>query len=195
MRRLIGGVAVILLGTVPLHSAASDLTLTVVIYNHAHVGDETLAVAEKTASEIFERAGVRLVWLEGFAYAAERQKAEVPAPEDPATLVVKLQPASEAARYGVRSACDGIGFESGAIVFVRNRNPRITPAADATHLGYVIAHELGHILLGRDAHSIVGIMRGTFLQQDWEKAAQGTLGFTRSQQKQIRTWIAERNRR
>jgi hypothetical protein len=195
MRRLIGGVAVILLATVPLRSVAGDLTLTLVLYNHAHVGDETLARAEKTTSEVFERAGVRLVWLEGFAYAAERGKAEIPAPEDPATLVVKLQPASEAARYGVRSACEGIGFESGAIVFVRGRNPSSTLAADGTHLGYVIAHELGHILLGPDAHSIVGIMRGTFLQQDWEKAAQGTLGFTRSQQKQIRTSIAERSSR
>jgi hypothetical protein len=195
MRRLIGGAAVILLATVPLHSAASDLTLTLVLYNHAHVGDETLAQAEKTASEILKRAGVRLVWLEGFAYAAERGRAEIPAPEYPATLVVKLQPASEAARYGVRSTCEGIGFESGAIVFVRRLNPSSTPTADAIHLGYVIAHELGHILLGPDAHSIVGIMRRTFLQQDWENAAQGTLGFTRSQQKQIQRWILERSRR
>src|SRR6266849_1519246 len=179
----------------PGRIAASDLKLTLVIYDHAHVGGETLTHAENTVSEIFEHAGVQLVWLEGFAYAAERRKAEIPAQEDPATLVVKLQPASEAARYGVRSACEGIGFESGAIVFVRSRNPRSTATADATHLGYIIAHELGHILLGPDAHSIVGIMRGTLLQQDWEKAAQGTLGFARSQQKQIRTRIAERSRR
>ena len=179
----------------PGRIAASDLKLTLVIYDHAHVGPETLTNAENTVSEIFGHANVQLIWRDGFAYAAERQKAEIAAPEDPATLVVKLQPASEAARYGVRSGCEGIGFESGAIVFVRSLDPRSTAAPTATHLGYVIAHELGHILLGPDAHSIVGIMRGTLLQQDWEKAAQGTLGFTRSQQKQIRTWIAERSRR
>jgi hypothetical protein len=194
MRRLIGGVAVILLATVPLHSAASDLTLTLVLYNHAHVEDETLARAEKTTSEILKRAGVRLVWLEGFAYAVKRRKAEIPAPEDPATLVVKLQPASEAARYGVRSACEGIGLPSGAIIFVRSIDSRNTAASAATHLGCVMAHEVGHIMLGPNAHSIVGIMRGTLLQEDWEKAAQGTLGFTHRQKQQIRTWIAERSR-
>lgn len=165
-------------------TAAGELKLTLVIYNHAHVSEETLEKAENAASEIFEHAGVRLVWVEGFAYAAERRDAVSPAPEDPATLVVKLQPESEAARYGVRSICGGIGFESGAIIFVRKR--------DATWLGYVMAHELGHILLGPDAHSVVGIMRGTLLNGDWVKAAQGTLGFTRSQNHQIRTWIAER---
>ena len=154
---------------------------------------ETLTEAEKTAAEIYEHVGVRLVWREGFAYAAQRQTAEIPSPEDPATLVVKLQPASEAVRYGVRSGCEGIGLPSGAIIFVTNTDLRNTAKSATTHLGYVMSHELGHILLGPNAHSIVGIMRGTLLQGDWEKAAQGTLGFTRSQSQQIRKWIAERS--
>jgi hypothetical protein len=87
--------------------------------------------------------------------------------------------------------CGGIGFASGAIVFVRKSDP--TSVADATRIGHVIAHEIGHVLLGPNAHSIVGIMRGTLLQEDWEKAAQGTLGFTQSQNQQIRTWISERS--
>jgi hypothetical protein len=77
-----------------------------------------------------------------------------------------------------------IGFDSGAIIFVRS--------FDATWLGYIMAHELGHILLGPNAHALVGIMRGTLLRDDWEKAAQGTLSFTRSQAKQIRRWIIRR---
>ena len=48
------------------------------------------------------------------------------------------------------------------------------------------------MVLRPNAHSI-GIMRGKLLQEDWTKAAQGTLGFTRSQKQQIRTWIAERH--
>jgi hypothetical protein len=196
--RLPNGLAMSLIMTVvavaPRCTAASTLRLTLVIYDHAHVRGETLTAAENTVSEIFAYANVQLIWLEGFAYAAERREAEIPAPEDPATLVVKLQPASEAARYGVRSACEGIGLPSGVILFVRSIDPRSTPASAATHLGYVMAHELGHIMLGPNAHSIVGIMRGTLLPEDWEKAAQGTLSFTHSQKQQIRTWIAERSR-
>jgi hypothetical protein len=36
---------------------------------------------------------------------AERNGALDPPPDDPATFVVKLQPESEAVRYGVRSVC------------------------------------------------------------------------------------------
>ena len=125
------------------------------------------------------------VWQEGFAYAAGRHGVLNPVPEDPATLVVKLQQESEAAGYGVRRVCGGIGFDSGAIIFVRG--------FDSSHLGVIMAHEIGHMVLGPNAHSLIGIMRGTLLQEDWTKAAQGTLGFTRSQKQQIRTWIAERH--
>ena len=171
----------------PTRAIPGDPKLTVVIYDHAHLNAETLRAADSTMSAIFRGVGVQVVWREGFAYAAQRRNVLNPPPEDPATLIVKLQPESEAARYGVHSVCGGLGFESGAIIFVRR--------FDAIWLGYIMAHELGHILLGPNAHSIVGIMRGTLRNEDWEKAAQGTLGFTRRQNQQIRTWIDERGRR
>ncbi|MBZ5595650.1 MAG: hypothetical protein LAP39_25710 [Acidobacteriia bacterium] len=184
---LMASVALASLVTSPARAIAGDLKLTVVIYDHAHVNAETLRAAENTTSEIFGRAGVQVVWREGFAYAAERRNVLNPPPEDPATLIVKLQPESETARYGVASVCGGLGFASGAIVFVRR--------FDVVWLGYIMAHELGHILLGPNAHSVVGIMRGTLRNEDWEKAAQGTLVFTRLQNQQIRTRIDERGRR
>src|SRR5260370_23367542 len=79
----------------------------------------------------------------------------------------------EAARWGVRSECGGIALGSRAIIFVRSVTPKISAESAATHLGYVIAHELGHILLCPNAHSIDGIMRRTLLQEDWAKAPQG----------------------
>jgi hypothetical protein len=172
--------------TFPAHTLADNLKLTVVIYDHAHISTETLVAAETTASTIFGRTGVQVVWRDGFSYAAERRDVLTPPPEDPATLVVKLQPESEAARYGVRSVCGGMALGANATAFVRR--------FDATWLGYIMAHEIGHILLGPNAHAIVGIMRGTLLPEDWEKAAQGTLAFTHSQNQQIRTWIAQRSR-
>lgn len=170
----------------PRYLAERDPRLTLVIYDYVHLDEQTLADAERTTSHIFERAGVRLIWREGFSYAAQRHNAVVSEPEDPTTLVVKLEPESGAAQYHVLSNCGGIALGPNATVFVRQ--------FDGTWLGTIIAHELGHILLGPNAHSVIGIMRPTLLPEDWVKAEQGTLGFTRSQNKQIRKWIAVRNR-
>jgi hypothetical protein len=189
---VIGLIMTVIAGT-PRCVASTTLRLNLVIYDYAHVRTETLAAAENTVSEIFGHANVQLNWRDGFAYAAERHQALNPPPEDPATLVIKFQPESEAVRYGVRSVCGGIGFPSGAIVFVRNFETR-SATSEATRLGYVIAHELGHMLLGPNSHAIVGIMHATLLPGDWEKAAQGTLGFTHSQNQQIRMWIDQRSR-
>jgi hypothetical protein len=62
-------------------------------------------------------------------------------------------------------------------------------------LHYIMTHELGHILLGRNAHSIIGIMRPILVPEEWEKAERGAFVFTCSQNKQIRTWIEQRSRR
>jgi hypothetical protein len=184
MQRLIARWTLQLLATASILAGADERTLTVFVYNQARINDEILVQAEKNASEIFQHAGVRLVWRDGFAYANERRNATTPAVEDPATVVVKIQPESDAARYHVRSVCGGFALGINAVVFVRR--------FDATWLGYVVAHEIGHILLGSNAHSIVGIMRPTLLQTDWTKAEQGTLDFTASQKKQILAWIINR---
>src|SRR5882724_4618176 len=86
-------VAVTFFVTAPRHGVAGDLRLTLVVYDHAHLGEGKLVQVESTASEIFRRTGVQLVWIEGFGYAARRRDVLLtPAREDPATLVVKLQP-------------------------------------------------------------------------------------------------------
>jgi hypothetical protein len=165
---------------------AGTLRLTIVIYDHAGVGPERLAAAENTVSDVFGHANVELVWREGFGYASDRHGSLNPAPEDPATLVIKLQPESEAVKYGVKSVCGGFALGANVTVFVRR--------FDATWLGHIMAHELGHILLGPNAHAVVGIMRGALLPEDWAKAEQGTLGFSHSQNEQIRRWISQRSR-
>ena len=195
--RLINGLGIGLFITVavaPPCLSASTLRLTLVIYDRAYVGPKTLTAAENTVSEIFETANVQLIWRDGFSYAAERHAARNLAPEDPATLIITIQPESKAGQYGVGSVCGGVAFEASTVVFARSFYSSGTPSV-ATHLGYVMAHELGHILLGPNAHATVGIMRGTLLPRDWEKAAQGRLGFSHSQNQQIRRWIAQRSRR
>ncbi len=60
--------------------------------------------------------------------------------------------------------------------------------AKALVLGYVMAHDLGHLLLGKDSHGH-RIMMGTFGRQDFERAAKGELVFTPQQAEQMRARI------
>lgn len=61
----------------------------------------------------------------------------------------------------------------------------------AATLGYVMAHEIGHLLLRTSGHSAFGIMRGRFTPNDLLRP----LGFTPTQSLIIRTDVAGRNRR
>ena len=49
--------------TSPKQSVAGDLKLTLVVYDYAHLSEGRLAKVESTASEIFRRAGVQLLWV------------------------------------------------------------------------------------------------------------------------------------
>jgi hypothetical protein len=48
-------------------------------------------------------------------------------------------------------------------------------------LGYAMAHEIGHVLLGSTQHSLTGIMKGPWGEAEFERLAKGWLGFTAQQ--------------
>jgi hypothetical protein len=54
-------------------------------------------------------------------------------------------------------------------------------------LGYVVVHELGHLLLGLDSHSAEGVMRGKWDLEALRQAARGTLIFSASEAERMRT--------
>lgn len=60
-------------------------------------------------------------------------------------------------------------------------------------LGYVMAHELGHLLLGRGAHSFTGIMRGGWDRHQILSVEMSSLRFTNEQARLIRSTVSEMN--
>jgi hypothetical protein len=57
-------------------------------------------------------------------------------------------------------------------------------------LGSVIAHEMGHLLLGSNAHAISGIMRPHWESGELHRIAMGTLLFLPEESKRMRARIA-----
>lgn len=51
-------------------------------------------------------------------------------------------------------------------------------AGRAEILGAMLAHEIGHLLLGRPSHSNTGIMRGVWSDQDLKNIVRGRMWFT-----------------
>jgi hypothetical protein len=59
-------------------------------------------------------------------------------------------------------------------------------------LGHVIAHEIGHQLLGSKTHASFGIMRGQWDAQDLRAASMGALLFSSRESSLIRDAVARR---
>ena len=60
-------------------------------------------------------------------------------------------------------------------------------------LGIVMAHEIGHLLLGRGAHSSAGIMSGRWGKFEMDLVVVGLLGFTKEQADLIRRAVVGMN--
>jgi hypothetical protein len=63
-------------------------------------------------------------------------------------------------------------------------------ASEARILGVVAAHELGHLLLGSDAHSSIGIMRPQLQEKDFSAAEPGATTFSLQQRRRISDRLA-----
>jgi hypothetical protein len=58
--------------------------------------------------------------------------------------------------------------------------------------GYLIAHELGHLLLKTTRHSLGGIMRGQWRKQDLVPIQEGRLSFLPQEEERIREQVRMR---
>jgi len=52
-------------------------------------------------------------------------------------------------------------------------------------LGYVVVHELGHLLLGKESHSAGGLMRARWEVAELQEGARGNLLFSRGETEKI----------
>ena len=77
---------------------------------------------------------------------------------------------------------DGRGTQAD-VFFGEVANHAPTGANVSNMLGHVIAHELGHLLLGSNSHATSGIMRSRWQAAELQSLAHGALFFTPDQVK------------
>lgn len=177
----------------PAAVAAEEPEITVHLYDQAGVPERTLRQAVMATTRIFAEAGVRLRWVPQAPPVARPGEGLLFRPSSsPVEVSIRLLP-KRLSDLMVRRGSPKLGltYDEGkkayrflATVFF----DRVESAAAALYdvaapdlLGHVMAHELGHILLGPDAHARGTIMACPWDSGDFRLLRRGQLRFTLEQ--------------
>jgi hypothetical protein len=142
-------------GTATRSDAASTPDSVVVLHvdDRAQLTPAVLAVAEIETTRIYAAAGVRATWEHGTVDPHARL-------DDVMHVVVVI---CDAASEGLDSTVAGRAARGTGRVYIYYSRVALMALQHARHvgtmLGMIIAHEVGHLLLPQDSHSIAGIMR------------------------------------
>ena len=198
-------------------TAQPNLRVTVFVYNYAEVGDRILSQAEAEASRIFASAGIDTAWLrsplnehEDDPEGVRRRRlgpsdlflriharsANLPRPESRYSLgyalIQKGQPAPRIAGVLFEKVEELLRSSRNSFDRDRTRTPASADRYMAVLLGHVIAHEIGHLLLGTNEHARSGLM-----QAGWDARARAfamarRLHFTDAESRKIREEVRRR---
>ncbi len=172
------------------------------VYNYARVPAETLARAERKASWIFRDARVPIEWIDCPLSPDEvLQHLACLAPASPTRLALRILPEDMAGKLGLEGTAAGSVIvpqdgQFGTFAQVRWRVvqgvARRLRVVESQILGQVMAHEIGHLLLGIERHSETGLMQAHWDLPDVRQLLQGTLLFTPREAQDLRRAIALR---
>jgi len=173
-------------------------SIAVEIRDYARVAPATLAAATHEAARVLRRAGIEVHWSLGPPPGGETTAGA--GPREAVALEVTILAPRHASPVRSRSVlgyailpadgspgdCAGVRF--GAV----ERQLHETTASLPQILGYVIAHEVAHLLLGTNAHAQWGVMSAQVSGAYFDRAAQGTLLFTPDEAERLRAGIRSR---
>jgi hypothetical protein len=173
--------------------------LSISVYDYAHVPTEVLAEAEQGARRIFQQAGVETVWV---TCLPKPEKIESYACDtvNMTHVVLKILP-HDAFSTQLRDRSNVLGDalvdEKGVGYYAYAFYDRVQRVADEHRLrhallGDVLAHEIGHLLLGSKSHAVGGIMSAHWNGEELRRISEGTMFFTPNQSRLMRDRVGSR---
>ena len=172
--------------------------VTISVYDYAHIPTGLLSAAEEDAQRVFRKAGVETVWTTCLP-KPEKAKSDSCDAVDANHLVLKVLPHAIAAN--VRDRGDVLGSaildDKGLGFYAHVFYDRVQRVAEERKLGHallgdVLAHEIGHLLLGSNSHSVSGIMSAHWNGEELRRISEGSMFFAANQARMIRDRIASR---
>ena len=167
-------------------SFGQNQPVNVSVFSDVQIPEEILALAEQRTSQIFSSAGVDVVWINcihGPSTTPDQGCIRTYGPRD---LVLRITShvsrATSDAAFGVAwLAADGSGRYAD-VFWTRAQELRTNSNADLGRiLGSVMAHEIGHLLLGANSHSVSGLMQARWGGGALHRIVTGTLLFSPAQ--------------
>lgn len=168
--------------------------VTVFVSDNANVPEQLVLAAEQNATSAFRYAGVDLKWINCETGGGDSWQASCGDAFTNTRLMVRLIPHARTLADGIF----GVSFldhdaGSYADIFfepIRRFHEQNQGISLAPILGDVLAHELGHLLLGSNSHSRDGIMQPHWTKEQLQQVAMGRMRFNKEQATRMRTRIA-----
>ena len=178
-------------------AATEPVPMRVVIYDYADVPEAALDAGQRTVDRIFGTIGVEITWMDPGRF----QQAM---PDDivlrrafvGAVLQINIVSPAMQRKLGIHGHAAGSAITGTRLAWVSLAQvKRSSEQADTdlgTALGYVIAHEIGHLLLPANSHAVRGLMQE---RVDPRLIATNNMWFLPEHATIIRSELASRNHR
>jgi hypothetical protein len=156
------------------------------VFADAPISLSVIDRAEEKASQILQNAGVEVIWLNcfqdqirGSSLASCHELSFSPHFD---LRIVRSSRNLNGSSVGISFfASDGQGCCADLFYGAIERLQQEADVAPAVVLGFAMAHELGHLLLGVNAHAPIGLMRAHWARDDLRNAARGSMWFSAEQ--------------
>jgi hypothetical protein len=155
------------------------------VLNRVKLSQEMIKDTEAEAARIFRSAGIHIRWIDCSKGDACHH---VPGIDEYVLSIVPDGKTSSDLVYGL-AFLGPSGEGKYSDIFFRRVEAAAASSGEnvARFLGTVAAHELGHLLLGSNAHTYEGVMSAVWKQQTLRRMDMGSLLFTREQATLMRT--------
>ena len=174
--------------------------LIIRIYDNVGLASDRLATARHAVSAILKPAGIDISWRD-----CRRSRPDAPGASCNGALEVS-EVIIRIVNAGSKQGDDRLGYSS---VDVQNHADCLatvfadrieamagrTQSDPGTLLGHVMAHEIGHLLMGTSRHSPIGLMRKRWSDDEVRRRSPIDWQLTRSDARNARVGLLERSRR
>ena len=162
----------------PDAAAHENPQLNVVVYNDAGVPARVVKQAKEITERIYRNAGIAIAWKEHSGSVAEGSQ-----------FFVRIVPRAlnlPGEDFGIAFVgSDGRGIQADVFYSGIERLAASSSVNPAEIMGHVMAHELGHLLLGVNSHSNLGIMQAHWTGRQLRQMSMGILRFDKRQSETI----------